>query len=89
MINLETHILELIKPYIDSIIDQKISARIEEVHSTSGITLTDELPLSMKEFSTRIGLSKSFLYQQVSQNKSPITNAVVGYILFLLKSGIG
>ncbi len=71
MKNLETYILDYIKPYVYNLIDERIKERIGDARPAVDFTVNDELPLSMKELSRRIGLSKSFLYQQVSQNKIP------------------
>lgn len=64
-------IVESLTPIIEKMVDEKIKAYMENHQAEPIFTINDELPLTTEILAERMGLSKSFLYQEVSKGNIP------------------
>ena len=71
MTTIEKAILESLLPIIEKMVDEKIRAYMENHETEPVFTINDELPLTAEILAKRMGLSKSFLYQEVSKRNIP------------------
>jgi excisionase family DNA binding protein len=71
MNTIDQAILETLLPLIEQKVEALINERMKNVKQEPPFTFHDELPITTELLAERMGLSKSFLYQQVSKNKIP------------------
>jgi len=71
MSSVESQMLQLFQPIIEKMIEAKIQSQLENKNTEPLLTINDELPLTTDLLAERMGLSKSFLYQEVSRGNIP------------------
>jgi len=71
MSSVESQMLQLFQPIIEKMIEEKIQSQLENKNTEPVFTINDELPLTTDLLAERMGLSKSFLYQEVSRGNIP------------------
>jgi len=71
MSSVESQMLQLFQPIIEKMIEAKIQSQLENKNTEPVFTINDELPLTTDLLAERMGLSKSFLYQEVSRGNIP------------------
>jgi hypothetical protein len=68
---IELQMLQLFQPIIEKMIEEKIQSQQVNKNTEPLFTINDELPLTTELLAERMGLSKSFLYQEVSRGNIP------------------
>ena len=71
MSTIESQMLQLFLPIIEKMVEEKIQSQSANKISEPVFTINDELPLTTELLAERMGLSKSFLYQEVSRGNIP------------------
>jgi hypothetical protein len=71
MTTLDKAMMDFLMPIIEKIIEEKIQSQLESRNTEPVFTFNDELPLTTELLAERMGLSKSFLYQEVSKKNIP------------------
>jgi excisionase family DNA binding protein len=72
MKTIDAAVMELLLPSIEKMIDEKLKHyAIDKIDNEPPFLIKDELPLTTEELAERMGLSKSFLYQEVSKRNIP------------------
>jgi predicted DNA-binding transcriptional regulator AlpA len=71
MKNFETVLSDLIKPIVEKMVDEKIQSFFEDNKADADFTVNDKLPITSEILAKRMGLSKSFIYQEVSKGNIP------------------
>ncbi|MBU3714121.1 MAG: helix-turn-helix domain-containing protein [Ferruginibacter sp.] len=71
MSKLDNAMLEFLMPTIEKMVEEKIRAFMESNETEPIFTINDELPITTEILAERMGLSKSFLYQEVRNGNIP------------------
>lgn len=71
MSSVESQMLQLFQPIIEKMIEEKIQSQLENKNTEPVFTINDELPLTTDLLAERMGLSKSYLYSEVSKKNIP------------------